>query len=138
MLFRSPFDHFNLNFNLKGIEKAVAMVFNNQGVYTTSEKSARYTIMDNVPDHQKNLYEKWNDWFHKEISSRFPESDFPKLHKIGSDKKSIAEKLSQENARYMTSSFTPTTMTHSVSWRQLNILYHSFGDFIEEDRKSVV
>ena len=63
------------------------MVFNNQGMYTTSEKSARYTVMDNVPDHQKDLYNKWNGWFHGEISSRFPEADFPALHKKGNDDK---------------------------------------------------
>lgn len=129
----SPFDHFYLNLNLKGPEKAVAMVFNNQGVYTTSEKSARYTIMTDIPEHQRGLYGRWNGWFHEEISSRFPDSDFPALHKRGSDGKTTAEKLSQENARYMTSSFTPTVMTHSVSWRQLNILYHSFNDFIEKN-----
>ncbi len=129
----SPFDHFFLNYNFKGPEKAVAMVFNNQGVYTTSEKSARYTIMDDVPRHQKSLYNKWSNWFHNEISSRFPESDFPKLHKKSSDGKTTSEKLSQENARYMTSVFTPTIMTHTVSWRQLNILYHSFNDFIGEN-----
>lgn len=132
----SPFDHFMLNLNFSGIEKAVAMVFNNQGVYTTSEKSARYTVMKDVSEHQKGLYGKWNDWFHDEISSRFPESDFPRLHKKGSDGKTSAEKLSQENARYMTSVFTPTIMTHSVSWRQLNILYHGFNDFIEENGDS--
>lgn len=129
----SPFDHFCLNFNFMGYEKAIAMVFNNQGVYTTSEKSARYTIMADIPEHQRGLYDKWNGWFHEEISSRFPASDFPGLHKRSSDDKTNAEKLSQENARYMTSSFTPTTMTHSVSWRQLNILYHSFNDFIEKN-----
>ena len=130
----SPFDHFQLNLDFVGTEKVLAMVFNNQGVYTTSEKSARYTKMSDIPDHQKGLYDKWDGWFNDEISSRFPEGDFHKLHKRGGDGKTTAEKLSQENARYMTSSFTPTTMTHSVSWRQLNILYHSFGDFIEENR----
>jgi hypothetical protein len=33
----------------------------------------------------------------------------------------------------MTSVFTPTIMTHSISWRQLNILYHSFRDFIKKN-----
>ena len=111
------------------------MVFNNQGMYTTSEKSARYTVMDNVPEHQKDIYRKWDDWFHEEISSKFLASDFPALYKKGPDGKTTAEKLSMENARYMTSVFTPTIMTHTVSWRQLNILYHSFGDFIEENIK---
>jgi hypothetical protein len=129
----SPIDHFNLNFYFDGPEKALAMVFNNQGVYTTSEKSARYTKMSDINSHQLGLYNKWNNWFNNELSSRFPQSDLPKLHKKGSDGKTNAEKLSQENARYMTSVFTPTKMTHTISWRQLNILYHSFKDFIEQN-----
>ena len=133
----SPFDHFVLNLDFEGPEKALAMVFNNQGVYTTSEKSARYTKMADIPVQQLELYNKWHEWFHGEISSRFPESNFPKLHKKGSDGKTNAEKLSQENARYMTSVFTPTSMTHTVSWRQLNILYHSFNDFIEQNSRGV-
>jgi thymidylate synthase ThyX len=91
----SPFDHFVLNLNFSGIEKAVAMVFNNQGVYTTSEKSARYTVMKDVSEHQKSLYGKWNDWFNEEISSRFPKAKFSKLYEGGSDGKTSAEKLSQ-------------------------------------------
>lgn len=132
----SPFDHFVLNFDFEEPEKALAMVFNNQGVYTTSEKSARYTKMADIPTQQLELYNKWHDWFHQEISSRFTETDFSKLHAKGSDGKSNAEKLSQENARYMTSVFTPTSMTHTVSWRQLNILYHSFNEFIDNNANS--
>jgi hypothetical protein len=129
----SPFDHFNLNFYFDGPEKALAMIFNNQGVYTTSEKSARYTVMKGIPEKQMQLYEKWDRWFFDEMGKRFPESEFPKLHQKGSDGKTTAEKLAQENARYMTSVFTPTKMTHSVSLRQTNILYHWFNDFIAEN-----
>lgn len=132
----SPFDHFNLNFYLDGPEKALAMVFNNQGVYTTSEKSARYTTMKGIPEKQMKLYEKWDKWFLGEMSSRFPQTDFPKLYQKGGDGKSTAEKLAQENARYVTSVFTPTKMTHSVSLRQTNILYHWFNDFIAGNENS--
>jgi len=132
----SPFDHFVINFDFDGVPKALAMAFNNQSVYTTSEKSARYTKMSKIPEHQLGLYDKWGSWFHSEISKRFSESDFPKLYIKGSDDKTPAEKLSQENARYMTSVFTPSSMTHTVSWRQANILYHSFNDFIKENEKS--
>jgi len=131
----SPFDHFAINMDFDRLPKVLAMVFNNQGVYTTSEKSARYTKMK-ISDHQLGLYNKWDNWFLNEISDRFPESEFPRLFKKGSDGKSTAGKLSQENARYMTSVFTPTSMTHSVSWRQANILYHGFKDFIAENEGS--
>jgi hypothetical protein len=134
----SPFDHFGLNFYFNGPEKALAMIFNNQGMYTTSEKSARYTIMSGMPENQKVLYEKWDNWFLKEISNRFPESNFPKLHKKGGDGKTTAEKLAQENARYMISVFTPTKMTHSLTWRQTNIIYHQFSNFIKENENSQI
>jgi hypothetical protein len=132
----SPFDHFSLNFRFEDLEKALAMVFNNQGVYATSERSGRYTRMSDISDHQLGLYTKWANWFQEEISRRFPEERFPRLYKKEDGGKTPAEKLSQENARYMTSVFTPTNMTHSVSWRQLNILYHGFNDFMEENRDS--
>lgn len=132
----SPFDQFYLNFEIRNLPKSLAMVLNNQGVYTTSEKSARYTVMSDINPHQKELYDKWGNWYLKKIVSLFPESEFSKLHKRGSDGKTPAEKLSQENARYMTSVFTPTNMTHTVSLRQLNILYHFFNDFIDENKES--
>src|SRR5574344_1614424 len=39
----SVYDHINVNLNLQNIPKILAMVLNNEGQYTTSEKSARYT-----------------------------------------------------------------------------------------------
>jgi hypothetical protein len=132
----SPFDHFYLNFYFEGPEKALAMVFNNQGMYTTSEKSARYTIMEGIPDHQKNLYDKWDNWFSEEITNQFPTSTFPKLYQKGGDGKTTAEKLAQENARYMASVFTPTKMTHSLTWRQTNIIFHQFEDYISENKNN--
>jgi hypothetical protein len=133
----SPFDHFGLNFYLDGPEKALAMVFNNQGMYTTSEKSARYTTMKDIPEQQKRLYDKWDNWFLEEIQERFPAEKFPALHaRRKPTEKTTAEKLAQENARYMTSVFTPTKMTHSISLRQANIIYHWFNDFIAENENS--
>lgn len=125
----SPFDHFHLSFEIQKIPKVLAMVLNNQGIYATSEKSARYTIMSDIPLHQKRLYDKWRNWYSSEIKSKFPEGEYPQLYKMGGDKKTALEKISRENARYMTSVFTPSNMTHTVSLRQLNILYHFFNEF---------
>jgi len=135
----SPIDHFGLNFYFEGPEKSLAMMFNNQGMYTTSEKSARYTVMSGIPEQQQQLYAKWDNWFLEEIQRRFPEPKFPGLYQRRKPKeKNTAEKLAQENARYMTSVFTPTMMTHSLTWRQMNILYHQFQDFIQEHEGSPV
>ncbi|MDD2444992.1 MAG: FAD-dependent thymidylate synthase [Candidatus Nanoarchaeia archaeon] len=133
----SPFDHFFLNFYFDGPEKSLAMIFNNQGLYNTSEKSARYTVMRDISREQKRLYDKWSSWFLSEVSQRFPEEKFHTLYnRKRPSEKSLAEKLSQENARYMTSVFTPTKMTHSLTWRQTNIIYHWFTNFIKENENS--
>lgn len=134
----SPFDHFGLNFYFEGPEKSLAMAFNNQGMYTTSEKSARYTVMSGMPRAQKVTYDKWDSWFQKEIANQFPETNFPKLYIKGGDGKTPAEKLAQENARYVTSVFTPTNMTHTLTWRQMNIIYNQFQDFIQANENSPV
>ncbi len=72
-----------------------------------------------------------------EVSQRFPKEKFHTLYnRKRPSEKSLAEKLSQENARYMTSVFTPTKITHSLTWRQTNIIYHWFTNFIKENENS--
>ena len=118
----SPFEHVNLTFSMKGIPKALAMVLNNEKQYATSEKSARYTIMKDIQPRQRELYDKWMGIFEKLITGEYPESKFPKLYAKGSDNKTALQKLAQENARYMTSVFTPTKMDHTMNLRQLNFI----------------
>tara|TARA_Y100000310_G_scaffold203871_1_gene204131 strand:- start:7086 stop:8243 length:1158 start_codon:yes stop_codon:yes gene_type:complete len=113
-------DHPTYNLSIVGLPKMLAMVLNAGGVYATSEKSARFTKMEPTPE-EKRLYEKWQAI----ISGRIDEV-YPCYFDDG--KKG---KLAQENARYMTSVFTPTTMGHSLSFRQLNYVMHWFADFIE-------
>ncbi len=68
---------------------------------------------------EKELYDKWMQKFEEIINLEYP--------KLGDVK---AQKLAQENARYMISVFTPTRMLHTVSFRQLNYLMHWFNEFI--------
>ncbi|MFQ6752535.1 MAG: FAD-dependent thymidylate synthase [Clostridia bacterium] len=112
----SVFDHPTINLSLENIPKALAMVLNNEGMYTTSEKSARYTKMVLEEGEQK-LYDKWLETFATLITEEYKEKcpNFFTDEKIG--------KLAQENARYLISAFTPTTMVYSVSYRQLNYIY---------------
>jgi hypothetical protein len=111
----SPFDHLQLTLQFVDVPKIIAMALNNEQYYDTSEKSARYRRMA-LPEDEQAFYDKWFDIFRKEIQEqvqpqcpeRFTEN------KIG--------KLAQENARYLTSVFTPTTMVYTLSYRQFNIL----------------
>ncbi len=136
----SPFDHFYINYYFDGFPKAFAMTLNNQGVYATSEKSARYTEMKNQDPRQKPLYDKWKEIFLGRIKEEYPKESHEKLYLQGKDKKtgallpSTAEKLAQENARYLTSVFTPTKFGHTLSLRQVNIVANYFEDFISENK----
>ena len=118
----SVFDHTTYNFALEGIPKILAMILNNEKMYTTSEKSARYTKMK-PSEREKKLYEKWIEIYKNEISKQYPEIDEKR-----------AKKLAQENARYLISVFTPaTTMEYTVSLRQLNYIVHWFEDYIKNE-----
>ena len=116
----SVFDHTSYNLVLSNIPKILAMILNNEGMYTTSEKSARYTKMEPSKE-EKNLYEKWIEKFKIVIAEKYPNI-----------KERQVIKLAQENARYLISVFTPaTTMAYTISFRQLNYIVQFFKNFVE-------
>ena len=118
----SVFGHPTYNLILEGIPKILAMILNNEKIYNTSEKSARYTKME-PSEQEKVLYEKWIEIYKKQISENSPQIDEKRV-----------EKLAQENARYLISVFTPaTTMGYTVSFGQLNYILHWFEDYIEKE-----
>ena len=118
----SVYDHVVYNLALVDIPKILAMVLNNEKMYTTSEKSARYTKMK-PSEKEEALYLKWIDIFKKVIVDNY---SFIEEKQI--------EKLAMENARYLISVFTPaTTMEYTVSIRQLNYIMHWFENFIANE-----
>ncbi len=104
-------DHANVTILFEGIPKIVAMILNSNRVYATSEKSGRYTEMEGSSEIEKELYNKWVDIFTKEITDL----------DMGIDTKHI-NKLAMENARYLLSVFTPTTMSHTKNIKDWNYL----------------
>ena len=158
----SVFDHGHISM-LICTTKMCAMILNSLGVYATSEKSARYTVMKPETDLELQMYNKWTDKFQKEILEKYPNTDDTILNtrlckKLGIENKKIVKdnkicvsldnikhmknseellnvydeleklkcsdtlpsrKLAMENARYMISVFTPTTMMYTISYRQL-------------------
>ncbi len=119
----SVFGHPTYNLVFDGIPKILAMVLNNEKMYNTSEKSARYTHMD-PSDQEKGLYEKWIEIFKDQISLKYPNFDEKRV-----------QKLAQENARYLISVFTPaTTMEYTVNFGQLNYIINWAEDYIVSDR----
>ena len=116
----SVFGHPIYNLCLEGIPKILAMILNNEKLYNTSEKSARYTHME-PSDDEKELYEKWIEIYKKQILKTYPNFEEKK-----------AKKLAQENARYLISVFTPATiMEYTVDFRQLNYIIGWSKDYIE-------
>ena len=122
----SVFGHPFITFSLEDIPKALAMVLNNEGIYNTSEKSARYTKMNLKPDEQA-LYDKWLNKYIELIKDKY-QTKYPELF---GDKK--IEKLAQENARYLISVFTPTSMIYTISYQQLNYLYQMLKNEVNSE-----
>ena len=111
----SVFGHPYVTLSLEDIPKGLAMILNNEGAYNTSEKSARYTKMV-LKENEQKLYDKWLDVYKNLIRDTYQE----KYPKIFTEQK--IEKLAQENARYLISVFTPTSMEYTISYQQLNYL----------------
>ena len=112
----SVYDHGHVTMVIK-TNKMMAMLLNSIGVYTTSEKSARYTVMKPETELELKLYEKWTDLINKAILEFYPDMD-----------EKSANKLAMENARYMISVFTPTTMMYTISFRQAFLII----DYLEK------
>ncbi len=126
----SVYDHEYVSLYIEDIPKILAMIINNEKMYTTSEKSARYTKMVLKEDEQR-LYDKWLEKFNKAIKDKYGNQPaFFTETKIN--------KLAQENARYLTSVFTPTSMVYTCSYRQLNILYSLLQKFLNKRNNNTV
>lgn len=116
----SVFGHPQYNFVFEGIPKIIAMILNNEKVYDTSEKSARFTKM-NPSEEERVLYEKWIEIYKERIHEVYP-----------SIEEKQAQKLAQENARYLISVFTPATvMGHTISLEQFSYILHFMQDLVD-------
>lgn len=91
--------------------KIIAMLLNSIGVSNTSEKSARYTKMKPQTQLEEEMYGKWHDIFADCIAKEYGDKHTEKE----------IDKLAFENARYMISVFTPTSMVYTLPYR--NVFY---------------
>lgn len=115
----SVFQHGMINMEIV-CPKMIAMLLNSVGISNTSEKSARYTKMEPETELESELYQKWHDIIYREIERhymlRFDDRE--------------RDKLAYENARYMISVFSETSMVYSLPFR--NVFY--VLDWIERMR----
>ena len=107
----SVYDHSKITFYFENTPKLFAMLLNNEKMYTTSEKSARYTEMK-LEGLEEELFNKWKEKLIPIITEKYGHLKYFSAFRI--------DKLANENARYFTSVMTPTCFAHTISLRQLN------------------
>lgn len=125
----SVYDHIMISLNIQNLPKILAMYLNNENQYTTSEKSARYTEVNElsgVSKEEEFLYNKWVSIFTEIISDEY--GSVFKANKI--------KKLAMENARYLVSIFMETQMIYTTSLRQINYLASFMKEIIEKEDKN--
>lgn len=127
----TPYEHINIGMEITNIPKIVAMILNNERQCSTSEKSARYTVIDacsdnNISEVEAELYNKWLDKYYELIKREYQDSL--------SDIK--IKKLSQENARYLVSVFGRTKMIHTIPWVQLNRIVSYMKSYCSKNKPS--
>ena len=123
----SVYDHQWISFDMQNIPKILAMILNNEHMYTTSEKSARYTKVEKqegsiITDKEIKLYDKWREILEEKIDEEY--GNVFKEIKI--------KKLAQENARYLITVFMPTKMVYTTSLRQINYLATIMFNYVKQ------
>ena len=116
----SVYEHAHITFDIE-CSKAMAMILNSTRLYSTSEKSARYTKMTPKTDMEVELYNYWMDKFTKLIKIYYPNYNDKDI-----------EKLAMENARYLTSVFTPTTMEFTVPYSRAILIPQWLNDICDK------
>lgn len=127
---QSVFEHVNIGMYLKDSSKMLDMVLNNEGQYSTSERSLRYTTVKenecNLTEREIMLYEKWYQIFFDLITQEY-----------GNELKPFKIKtLAKENARYMTSTFINTEMVHTIPLAQLNRVVAYMKKYMAKENKN--
>ncbi len=127
---QSVFEHVNVSMYLKDSSKMLNMVLNDEGQYSTSERSLRYTAVKdgecNLTKREIFLYEKWYKIFVDLITAQY--GDVLKPFKI--------KTLAKENARYMTSTFINTEMVHTLPLAQLNRIAKYMKEYLDKEDKN--
>lgn len=121
----SVYEHSSISLHIQNLPKILSIFLVSEKQYSASIKSGRYTRMDRVSKRELELYNKWIEIFEKRI-----EEVYPKVPER------LRTKLSMENARYLTSVFTPTQGIYTFNIRQLNYVVGWFREYVEENINS--
>lgn len=105
-------EHYSVTLLLEGMSKIVVMILNSLGVYSTSEKSGRYTEIKGTTELEVDLYNKWYKIIKEQIHKKYKQVS-----------EEQASKLALENARYMSSVFAEvTTLAYTTNIAQWNYI----------------
>ena len=130
----TPSEHQVISLELTGIPKILCMVLNNEHQYTADERSLRYTEVEPseyITELEHHLYNKWLKIYEELITKQMWDF-YAKYNKNEKLAKKAIHKIAQENARYMVTVFTPTTITYTVPWIQLNKIISYMNKVIEK------
>jgi hypothetical protein len=125
----SVYDHSGITLYLHCIPRVLEVLLDNERYMVSSVKSGRYTLHPLLENEQK-VYDKWLAKFQSLIAKEYKE----KWPQFFTD--SRIKKLAMENARYVTSVFTPVSMLHTMSYRQLNYVYGFLRDYADRNTEN--
>ena len=121
----SVYEHSTVSLHIQNLPKILSIFLVSEKQYSASIKSGRYTRMDKVSKEEKILYDKWIDIFERRIGEVYPQVP-----------ERLRTKLSMENARYLTSVFTPTQGIYTFNIRQLNYIINWFREYVDRNKDS--
>lgn len=123
----SIMEHYNVSIIFENVSKFQAMILNSVQIYSTSERSGRYTPMTGNSDIEIELYQKWLKIFLERINEENPDI-----------KPDTAVTRAQENARYVLSIFTHSTNLYYTAnlrqWNSLLNMLRSMYKYVDSNR----
>lgn len=118
----TPTEQESVGLEIDGISRRLCLILNNEKEYAADERSLRYTaVLENEYNTslEINLYYKWLEIFENIITKDYWDW-FRKQTKTDNGARINITKKAQENARNFLGLATPTTLTYTVPFAQIN------------------
>lgn len=123
----SVFGHFMATLELVDIPKALIMLLNNNHINNTSERSMRFTkIEEACGEKDTALYNKWRAIFVDKFTQTYGQK-YPEIFT-----KSVIAKKANESARYIVSSYYKSSMVYTNSIREFTYMSRCLDDILKQ------
>lgn len=125
----SVFGHYKVTLEFVDFPKALLMLLNNNHLNNTSERSGRYTSMQNAcrSEQDLNLYNKWHEIFVDKIAKTYG-TTHPNIFTPA-----VIDKKANENARYIISSFYKTSMVYTNDIREFTHISKTIEEILKNE-----